>query len=49
LPRGGLGADALLLLGRALGRPAGPLAQPLELARLREHEQRQKRDPYERG
>jgi len=48
-PRGGLGADALLLFGRALGCAPGPLAQPLKLARLREHEQRQNRDPYERG
>jgi hypothetical protein len=48
-PRGGLGADALLLLGGALGSAPRPLAQPLELARLREHQQRQNGDPDEGG
>ena len=36
--------DALLELRRALGRPAGPLAQALDLARLGEVEQREHRE-----
>src|SRR5439155_25496443 len=42
-PRRG-GADPLLEIGRALGGAASPLAQALELARLREGEERQRRD-----
>jgi hypothetical protein len=38
------GADPLLEIGRALGGAAGPLAQALELARLREGQQRQRGD-----
>jgi hypothetical protein len=45
----GLGADALLVLGGPLRRTAGPLAQPLQLAGLGEDQQRQHRDPQQRG
>jgi hypothetical protein len=46
---GGGGRDALLEVGRPLGRAAGPLTQPLELACLGEDEQRQDRDTDQRG
>ena len=48
-PRGRRGHDALLLFGRPLGGAAGPLAQALDLARLREDEQREDRDAHDRG
>jgi hypothetical protein len=41
--RRGLGADPLLEIGGALGRAASPLAQPLDLARLGERQQREHR------
>jgi hypothetical protein len=41
-------ADALLEIGCALRRAAGPLAQALDLARLREDEQRENRDAQQR-
>jgi hypothetical protein len=44
-----LRADALLLFGGTLGRPARPFAQSLELARLRKHQQRRDRDSQKRG
>jgi hypothetical protein len=43
------GRDALLELGRALGRAAGPLTQPLELASLGEDEQGEDRNADQRG
>ena len=46
--RGGPGSHALLQLGGALRGAARPLAQALELARLREDEQREDRDPGQR-
>jgi hypothetical protein len=45
----GLSGDALLMLGGALRRAASPFAQTFQLARLREDEQRQHRDPQQRG
>jgi hypothetical protein len=47
--RRGPGAHALLQFSRTLRRASGPLAQALELARLREDEQRKDRDPAQRG
>ena len=46
---GGLLGDALLELLVALGRAAGPFAQALDLARLREVQQRQHREAGDRG
>jgi hypothetical protein len=47
--RGRRGAHALLEIGGALRCTAGPFAQPLELAGLGEEQQRQNRDPDQRG
>ena len=44
-----IGRRARLELGGALGRAAGPLAQALDLARLREVQQRQDAEPEDRG
>jgi hypothetical protein len=44
---GGVVGDSLLEVSGALGCPAGPLAQALELACLGEDEQRQDRDTHE--
>jgi hypothetical protein len=41
------GRNALLVIGRALGRAARPVAQTLDLAGLGEHEQREDRDSHE--
>ena len=46
---GGLGADALLHIGGTLGRTPRPLSQTLDLTRLGEGQQRQQRDPQQRG
>ena len=46
--RGGSGGDALLQFGGALRGAPGPLAQALQLARLREDEQREDRNPHQR-
>ena len=45
----GIGRDARLELGGALGRAARPFAQALDLTRLREVEQRQDAEPEDRG
>jgi hypothetical protein len=46
---GGGGADTLLEVGGALRRAPGPLAQPPDLARLGEHQQRQDRYAEQRS